>query len=183
MLSGTYTVPMKKCSIENCEKPSEKRGWCAMHYRRWHRHGDTSIVAKRANGTGCVYLSSNGYYVLQIGKNSWFLHRLIMENHIGRKLRDDELVHHINERKDDNRIENLQIMSKAEHMIEHRKGVFLNPNNTHTHKQCPMCKEIKPHAEYYPDKYNSTNLRNNCKSCCSIKSAQYHKSLNSHPIR
>lgn len=28
------------CSVENCNKPAEKRGFCGMHYRRWHRHGD-----------------------------------------------------------------------------------------------------------------------------------------------
>lgn len=28
------------CSIEGCEKPSVKRTWCGMHYRRWFVHGD-----------------------------------------------------------------------------------------------------------------------------------------------
>lgn len=42
-------------------------------------------------------------------------HRYIMEQHIGRKLRKDETVHHLNAIKDDNRIENLVIVSNSEH--------------------------------------------------------------------
>ena len=33
---------MKVCSIDDCRKPVEARGWCAMHYSRWRRHGDIS---------------------------------------------------------------------------------------------------------------------------------------------
>ena len=28
------------CSIAGCGKPQRSRGWCAMHYTRWFRHGD-----------------------------------------------------------------------------------------------------------------------------------------------
>lgn len=49
-------------------------------------------------------------------------HRYIMEQHIGRKLSRNEVVHHKNGDKRDNRIENLEIMSLSEHAKNHQTG-------------------------------------------------------------
>lgn len=49
-------------------------------------------------------------------------HRYLMEQFIGRKLSSNEVVHHINGNKRDNRLENLVIIPRKQHSLMHRKG-------------------------------------------------------------
>lgn len=48
-------------------------------------------------------------------------HILVMERQIGRYLNDNEVVHHVNHIRDDNRIENLRLMTKHDHMSMHMR--------------------------------------------------------------
>lgn len=46
-------------------------------------------------------------------------HRYFMEQHLGRKLNKNEVVHHINHNHFDNKIKNLQVMTNEEHVRYH----------------------------------------------------------------
>jgi hypothetical protein len=85
-----------------------------------------------SNGQGCAVgeIASNwrggrglrnGYYTrIHIGKNERaFEHRIIAEQVLGRPLKLDEVVHHINCDKSDNRKENLLICKRGYHKWLH----------------------------------------------------------------
>lgn len=61
------------------------------------------------------------------------VHRELMEQHLGRKLSKTEVVHHINENKTDNRIENLQVLSHRQHIRHH------HPQAALARFACPIC--------------------------------------------
>ena len=67
------------------------------------------------NGAGYVCFSLRNNNNIRIER----AHRLVIENKIGRRLKTDEVVHHINENKLDNRIENLELMTREEHTSHH----------------------------------------------------------------
>lgn len=62
-------------------------------------------------------------------------HRLVMEKVLGRYLTAGEVVHHLNEVKDDNRPENLQVLPKRQHDSL--------PKNRQP-PQCPACGTVIP---------------------------------------
>lgn len=65
-------------------------------------------------------VNSWGYKMIYHDGKKVYEHRVIMEEYLGRKLTKDEEVHHINGDKMDNRIDNLQLMTKEEHKKMHR---------------------------------------------------------------
>jgi len=61
----------------------------------------------------------DGYIFVWMEEGTFLEHKAIMEKHIGRKLRANEAVHHKNRIRNDNRLENLQLLTHAEHKAIH----------------------------------------------------------------
>ncbi len=145
-----------QCSVDKCFNNAGDvgcaKGYCVKHYKRWKRHGDPTFITRQENGCGTL---KNGYKVIRVDNKSIKEHRHIMEQAIGRKLYKNEVVHHCNGDRLDNRVENLEIMTRGEHSVHHRKhfrGEF--------HKQCSYCKTIKPRWQFGPNYDKSAKYEN-----------------------
>jgi hypothetical protein len=101
--------PSVACSVEGCERPSCKRGWCSMHHARWRSSGDPLKIRTtrglatedrlwaRVNRLGPVpdfapHLGpcwvwtgglDNGYGRMRIGNSLFHTHRLSYELSVG----------------------------------------------------------------------------------------------------
>lgn len=86
----------------------------------YDRHGSGNSRWKggrrrRRDGYVLVYAPTHPF----AAKNFVLEHRLVMEKSLGRYLLPSEFIHHINKVKWDNRLENLMLTNKHEHMHHH----------------------------------------------------------------
>ena len=98
--------------------------FCSLSCRTSFRNS-TQKGENHNNWKGGEIVTSEGYIRIYSPNhpNSRFgyvlKHRLVIEAKIGRYLREDEIVHHKNHVKSDNRIENLVILSNSQHSTHH----------------------------------------------------------------
>lgn len=120
-LAGTFVshqrirLPNRGCSVEQCGAEHYADGLCNKHWQRRRRNGDPLCLKNAPFGSGTV---KNGYRMVRRAghpnaqsQGLIYEHRLIMSEHLGRALTDQENVHHINGDTLDNRLENLELWS------------------------------------------------------------------------
>lgn len=85
--------------------------------------------------SGKPFLTQGGYLAVWIPKlkRRMFIHRVVIENSLGRVLTQSEVVHHKNGIRTDNRLENLEVLSKEDHLEAHGD---ITPFVT---VACPVC--------------------------------------------
>lgn len=97
-----------------------EKGWIKRGQRLSRK---TEFKSRGKNGR---YKSNQGYILIYKPEHPYANssqcvqeHRLVIEKYTGRYLTKDEVVHHKNRIKDDNRIENLILINKKKHAREH----------------------------------------------------------------
>lgn len=128
--------------------------------------GLTLRGAKHGNWRGGRHKQQQGYILVWLSPDSFFFpmaeksgsrtgyvfeHRLVMAQHLGRCLQPWELVHHKGtkyprgsiENKSDNRFENLELSTVADHNHEHDKGYTDGYRQGYKDGQSEAIKELK----------------------------------------
>jgi hypothetical protein len=91
------------------------------------RHGNHARGAANGRWAGGKMRTSGGYVAVKVPDGHHlrqahgyaYEHRLVAEEMLGRRLGADEVVHHKNGRRDDNRPENLEITTRKSHARDH----------------------------------------------------------------
>ena len=107
------------CTVESCGRRCHAQGLCRTHHKRLTDEGSVraDVPIREVSGDGCI---SHGYRKVPVppadrwlvGGQTYVLHhRIVMARLLGRPLYADEVVHHINGERLDNRPQNLELWS------------------------------------------------------------------------
>lgn len=111
------------CEKEVYKKPSTvyKNVFCSREcwYQQHNKNPNKKAYKEKIFISGYFYLYmpnhpnaiKKGRYIAE--------HRYNLEQKLGRLLNHNEVAHHINENKKDNRFENLEVLTRAEHNRKH----------------------------------------------------------------
>ena len=126
--------------MPDCEKGTYKRGWCRMHYARWQKYRDPTVVHKRViyrksmaerfwpkveKSLGCwVWTGSKNrdgygifYRVIGPGEHGHLAHRVAYELHYGSPPPKGRVLHHTCGTRACVKLAHLELLSHQLHVL------------------------------------------------------------------
>jgi HNH endonuclease len=82
------------------------------------------IIPANYKGGVCFFTRDNRWVIYCKDNSKVHFARAVMEAHLKRILSSNDIIHHKNEDSTDDRIENLEVLSRAEHINFHRKELL-----------------------------------------------------------
>lgn len=111
------------CTVTGCGRGAHSAGLCRSHHTRLQRYGDPGRGGP-LRGRGAGGSLSHGYWWVPVpehlrhlvppGRRADVEHRLVMAGLLGRPLRSDEVVHHRDGDRLDNRPADLELWTTAQ---------------------------------------------------------------------
>ena len=173
------------CSLPECDRPRRTRGWCAIHYNKWRKHGTlASLRPTRAEAfwarvekfDGCWLWTgaTNGRYpVFSLGGrgNQGYAHRYSYELNVG-PIPDGLQIDHLCRTPMCVRPDHLEPVTHVENMRRRRaetcgRGHAMTGDNVWTNgrnRKCRTCQAIR-WAAYTRKPRHRHNFREECPQC------------------
>lgn len=136
LICGQYRLVLST-AVSSIRKGKQARCW-DCHKKNLALTNSTGSLGRYKNSTGYIVRSLSSFpqdkttqdllkqMVRSNGKknsNEILEHRAILALHMNQVFSKDEVVHHINGDKTDNRIENLELLKRSDHSKEHAKAL------------------------------------------------------------
>lgn len=130
-------MPQGTCNAEGCGRPIKCQGRCGRCYQRGIKNGSVVVRPRPNYGSGRSVMSGGYVRVWSPGHPEAFADGYVLEH---RKVAHDTWgpipegydVHHINHDRQDNRPENLRVVSRSQHASDHARaaGTITNQYGT-----------------------------------------------------